>query len=88
MRDIWSGTQADKALCDLDLEDARANAQELAAAMLRAKPARDPDTTASTALLIIHLGEATMRLAIQMPEAEGRRLVDDYKRMALRELLD
>ncbi|CAN0653820.1 TetR/AcrR family transcriptional regulator [Nitratireductor sp. OM-1] len=88
MRDIWSGTQADKALCDLDLEDARANAQELAAAMLRAKPAREPDATASTALLIIHLGEATMRLAIQMPEAEGRRLVDDYKRMALRELLD
>lgn len=32
MRDIWSGTQADKALCDLDLADARANGDTLAAA--------------------------------------------------------
>ncbi|MEC9246029.1 TetR/AcrR family transcriptional regulator [Nitratireductor rhodophyticola] len=87
MRDIWSGTQADKTLSLLDLEDARANAQELAQAMLRASPERDPDSTASTALLIIHLGEATMRLAIQVGEAEGRRLVEDYKRIALREML-
>ena len=87
MRDIWSGTQADKALCDLDLADARANGDALADAMLRVTPGRDAGVVKSTALLIMHLGEATMRLAIQVEEEEGRALVENYKRIVLREML-
>ena len=34
----------------------------------------------------MHLGEATMRLAISVNTAEGERLVTDYKRMAVTEL--
>lgn len=87
MRDIWSGTQADKALCDLDLADAQANGDTLAAAMMRTAPERDPKQVKSAAFLIMHLGEATMRLAIQVGEEEGRVLVEDYKRIVLREML-
>lgn len=87
MRDIWSGTQADKALCALDLADARVNGNLLAGAIMRVDPRRDPELVKSAAFLIMHLGEATMRLAIQVERDEGARLVEDYKRMALREML-
>lgn len=88
MRDIWSGMQADKALCALDLEDSRENGRVLAKAMLRALPGRDPQMAERSAFLIFHLGEATMRLAIQLDAAEGRAVVDEYKRMALRHMLE
>ncbi|EKF20668.1 TetR/AcrR family transcriptional regulator [Nitratireductor pacificus] len=86
MRDVWSGMQADKALCALDLEDARENGRALAKAMLRAMPGRDRDAAERSAFLIFHLGEATMRLAIQLEAAEGRAIVDEYIRIATREL--
>ncbi|MCR4265599.1 TetR/AcrR family transcriptional regulator [Nitratireductor sp. ZSWI3] len=86
MRDIWSGMQADKMLSDLDLDDARENGDLLAGAMMRVAPHRDRQEVRSAAFLIMHLGEATMRLALQVGEDEGRRLVEDYKRMVLREM--
>jgi AcrR family transcriptional regulator len=38
MRDIWSGTQADKGLRDIDLADSRANGAVLADALARLRP--------------------------------------------------
>lgn len=55
--------------------------------MMRTAPERDPKQVKSVAFLIMHLGEATMRLAIQVGEEEGRALVEDYKRIVLREML-
>lgn len=86
MRDIWSGTQADKALRDIDLRDSRANGTLLAQAWLRVKPEADATEIERKAFLIMSLGEATMRLAISVERAEGDALVADYKRMALREI--
>lgn len=88
MRDIWSGTQADKALRELELADSRANAEFLTAVLKRLRPAADPAALETTALLIWQMGEATMRLAISVGRKEGDDLVAAYKRMALRELLD
>jgi AcrR family transcriptional regulator len=87
MRDIWSGTQADKALRELELADSRANAEFLTAVLKRLRPAADPAALETTAFLIWQMGEATMRLAISVARQEGDRLVDAYKRMALRELV-
>jgi len=87
MRDIWSGTQADKALRELELADSRANAEFLVSALKRLRPGADPTALATTALLIWQMGEAAMRLAISVNREEGDRLVAAYKRMALRELL-
>jgi AcrR family transcriptional regulator len=86
MRDIWSGTQVDKTLRELELADSRASAEALARVWQRLNPEADPEQFASTAFLIWQLGEATMRLAISVNRAEGDRLVEIYKRMALKEL--
>ena len=86
MRDIWSGTQVDKTLRELELADSRTSAEALASVWRRLRPEADPTQLASTALLLWQRGEATMRLAISVDRAEGDRLVEIYKRMALREL--
>ena len=86
MRDIWSGTQADKALCEIELADSRANGAILAEALARLRPAADRAELAASAFLIMQLGEATMRLAISVKRAEGDALVAAYKRLVDREL--
>ncbi|GAA4122006.1 TetR family transcriptional regulator [Aminobacter aganoensis] len=86
MRDIWSGTQADKALRDIDVRDSRANGALLAEAWQRVMPGADVGAIERKAFLIMSLGESAMRLAISVERAEGDALVADYKAMALREI--
>jgi AcrR family transcriptional regulator len=85
MRDIWSGTQADKALRDIDLDDSRQTGAMLAAVLERLRPEADRASIAAKAFLIMNLGEATMRLAISVERKEGDALVAAFKQMALRE---
>ena len=87
IRDVWSGTQADKALRALELADSRANAEFLVAVLKRLRPDANPVELETTALLVWQMGEAVMRLAISVDREEGDRLVAAYKRMALRELV-
>ena len=86
MRDIWSGTQADKALQEIDLADSRETGRLLGAALERVRPGADRGRIATKSVLIMNLGVATMRLAIAVGPEEGAVLVDAYKAMALREL--
>lgn len=86
LRDIWSGTQTDKGLRDLELEDSRLNASVLAEAMARVRPDLNRVELAVSAFLIMQLGEATMRLAISVKRSEGDALVEAYERMVLREI--
>lgn len=85
--DIWTGTQADKTLRDMEMDVSRANADQLTKAVIRVR-GNDGDfsTFAARCLLIMYSGEATMRLAIAVPAAEGREIVSTYKRMVRREL--
>ena len=87
MRDIWSGMHADKNLSALQTAETRVCAGLLAAALARVHPQADPTTLARTALLVWELGEATVRLALTQPAADGDSLVETYVRMAVRELL-
>ena len=86
MRDIHSGLQADKALRDIELADSRANGAVLAEALRRVRPRSDRDEISTIAFLVMHLGEATMRIALSVERREGDALVAAYKRMALAEL--
>jgi AcrR family transcriptional regulator len=86
MRDIWSGTQADKALRDIELANSRENGADLVEILTRLRSAVSEEELAASAFLIMHLGEATVRLAISVDRAEGERLVAVYKRMAEMEL--
>lgn len=85
MRDIWSGTQADKGLRDHDLASSRANGAVLAKVLARLRPDANRAALAAIAFLTMHLGEATMRLAISVDRAEGDALVAAFKNMALQE---
>ncbi|MCV3238818.1 TetR/AcrR family transcriptional regulator [Mesorhizobium sp. ZC-5] len=87
MRDIWSGTQADKQLRDIDLVYGRVNGEILARALKRVRPDVDPVEIDRTAFLVMSLGEAAMRLAISVGREEGDGLVEAYKQMVLGKLL-
>jgi AcrR family transcriptional regulator len=86
LRDIWFGALADKALRDIQLLESRKNAALVAAVLRRLRPHADPAALESSALVVMHLGEEAMRLAVSVGRAEGDGLVDAYKRMALAEL--
>jgi AcrR family transcriptional regulator len=87
MRDIWAAMQGDRALREAELAESRVNGALIAGALLRLKPGADEQVLAAKAFLVMQLGEATMRLAVSVPRAEGDRLVETYKRMAITELL-
>ena len=87
MRDIWSGMQADKELAAIELAACRSSAALLADVLARVHPKADRTSLAATALLIWHLGEATMRLAISLDRREGDALVRAFKQMTVRELI-
>ena len=88
MRDIWSGTQADKQLRDIDIVYGRVNGEILARALKRVRPDVDPAEIDRTAFLVMSLGEAAMRLAISVGGEEGDGLVEAYKQMVLGKLLE
>lgn len=78
--------QADGALRAMEVEESRRNGALLAARLRMLRPKADTARIEATALLVMHLGKATMRLAVSVDRAEGGRLVAAYKRMAIREL--
>jgi len=86
MRDIWSGTQADKVLREIELANSRDNGADLAHVLARLQPDAGEDELGASAFLVMHLGEATMRLAISVDQCEGEKIVGVYKRMAETEL--
>ena len=88
MRDIWAATQANKTLREEEVAESRLNGALLAAAMRRLRPQSDPAVVENAAFLLMHLGEATMRLAVSTGPDEGRELVASYKQMAARMLAD
>jgi len=84
--DVWSGTQADKTLRDIELDASRENATILVAVLTRLGSVASQQDLAATAFMILHLSEATMRLAISVERGEGEQLVRAFKRMAQAEL--
>lgn len=81
MRDIWSGTQADKALQAMDAAEGRAHGKLLLDVWVRLRPAADPAGMATLSFLLMHLMESTVRLAISVERTEGDALIDTFKRM-------
>jgi len=88
VRDIWSGTQADKKLREIELEHSRVIGDSLAATLTRLWPKAEAGELDTRAFLIAHLGEATLRLAVSVKRAQGDALVAAYKDMAAREFTD
>jgi len=87
IRDIRFAVLADKTLQDLEIAESRVTGGLLANAILRVRPGADPERVRIRAFTLMHLGEATMRLAASLDAAEGDAVVDSYKAMAAKELL-
>jgi AcrR family transcriptional regulator len=71
---------------EAELESSRLNGALLASVLKRLRPGADEAALERSAFLIMSLGESTMRLAISVERAEGDALVENYKRMVLREM--
>lgn len=86
VRDIWSGTQSDKALQEIDIEDSRENGRIVFEALkFLVKPA-DHARAETACFLLMQLSGAAVRLAIAVEREEGDRLMIEYRRMMQAEL--
>jgi AcrR family transcriptional regulator len=84
-RDIWSATQSDKALQELDIEDSRVNAGLFFAAMKPLVSKRNHARLQAASFLMMQLSGAAVRLAIAVNRKEGDRLMAEYRLMIARE---
>ena len=85
MLDIWSATQTDKVLQEMDAEDGRAHGAMLAAVLQRLHPAAARRQVDLTSLLLMHLIASAVRLAIALPRAEADDVIAAFKEMSLRD---
>lgn len=86
LRDIWGGTQGDKLIQDLDIADSRENGQAVFDALKRFVAARDRPRFKTACFLVLHLTGAAVRMAIAVERREGKRLVEEFKQLMVREL--
>lgn len=86
VRDIWSGTQSDKALQEIDIEDSRANGVLVFTALKPLVQKRDHKRFEASCFLLMQLSGAAVRLAIAVDRKEGDRLITEYRRMIRTEL--
>lgn len=84
-RDIWSATQSDKALQELDIEDSRVNAGLFFDAMKPVVPKHNHARLKAASFLLMQLSGAAVRLAIAVDRKEGDRLMMEYRFMIARE---
>lgn len=85
-RDIWSGTQSDKALQELDIEDSRENARIFFDALKHLVPKRRHARLEAASFLLMQLSGAAVRLAIAVERKEGDRLIEEFRSVMRREL--
>lgn len=88
MCDIWSATQTDKSMSKLEIAESRQNGQLLADTIRRIAPGKVSAQLDETAFLLMHFGESTMRIAVDVSEEESMTLIEAYKVMATRSLRD
>lgn len=84
-RDIWSATQSDKALQELDIEDSRVNAGLFFDAIKPIVPKHNHARLKAASFLLMQLSGAAVRLAIAVDRKEGDRLMMEYRFMIARE---
>lgn len=86
VRDVWSGMQADKEMQALDIEDSRANAEIVLAALKPLVARRDHARLEAATFLLMQLTGAAVRLAIAVDRKTGDRLMAEYSGIIRREL--
>lgn len=85
-RDIWSGTQSDKVLQELDMDDSRQNARIFFDALKHLVPKSGHRRLETASFLLMQLSGAAVRLAIAVDRKEGDKLIGEYRGIMRREL--
>ena len=86
VRDIWSGTQSDKVLQALDIEDSRDNGQIFYEVLKRFVDPAEHARFEAACFLIMQMAGAATRLAIAVERQEGDLLMVEFRRLVRREL--
>ncbi|WP_088828218.1 TetR/AcrR family transcriptional regulator [Marinobacter sp. es.048] len=87
---IWSGVEAMPELRELDLRELYTNARDLDEKLKEECPRVSADRRWTASLLLPRSAGTVLRLAVTLPEAQGRQLVEELKCMArayVRELI-
>lgn len=79
---VWACMQSDQELRDLDVEDTLLHAKDLSSALKTCCSKLDDAEAEDVALLFVLSASNVFRFASRRPPAEGRGIVDDWKRMA------
>lgn len=87
VRDIWSGTQSDKRLEDMDVEDSRKNGEIFYAALRPLAPRAEWKRLKTSCFLMMQLTGAAVRFAIVLEPQEAARVMAEYKRLLRAQLL-
>lgn len=80
-RDIWSATQSDKTLQELDIEDGRENGRIFFEALKHLVRKREHKRFEAACFLMMQLTGSAVRLAIAVDREEGDRLMREYRRV-------
>lgn len=86
VRDIWSGTQSDKYLQALDIEDSRANGTLVFEALKAYVKEDDLQRFEAACFLLMQMAGTAVRLAIAVERAEGDRLIVEFRRIVRSEI--
>lgn len=87
MRDVWSSTQGDKQLRELDIADSRSNGDYIASCLQRFVRPSDMKQLGTIGFLFAHLAGTTARLALAVGSQEGEALMTEH-RIATRQRLE
>lgn len=79
VQDLINAVQADKALSDIDIREAREIAHMFCKAAAPFVPENLRDEFERTAFVMCHLTVSMVRLSIKVPEREGVQIVSDFK---------
>ncbi|MFD1745951.1 TetR family transcriptional regulator [Rhizobium helianthi] len=79
VQDLINAIQADKALADIDISEARQISEMFCQAAAPFVPENLREEFQRTAFVMCHLTVSMVRLAIKVPEREGAQIVSDFK---------
>ena len=86
IRDVWSGTQSDKVLQALDIEDSRENGRIFYEGLKRFVDPSEHTRFEAACFLIMQMAGAATRLAIAVEKEEGDLLMTEFRRLVQTEL--
>lgn len=87
IRDVWSGTQSDKVLQALDIEDSRENGRIFYEGLKKFVDPAEHTRFKASCFLIMQMAGASTRLAIAVEKEEGDLLMVEFRRIVRDELV-